>query len=225
MANYYPEEIVYPLIVEWNTIEDKQDLRAKEIMEIIFPHIREICIAEIFVHSFQRFENVDDLIHTGLEACLRAIPKFNPEFVNKQGRKARTFDYFSLIAKRSMLFHTLRNKENRLNSSYETMDNLIFTNRTVEDQTTEAIKNVIEKISRLEFSSDLWMVFVEYLRRMGSFKKRDFVRFAEAFGYSVPRIRGFMKELKQYKDEMYSDCQDEVRVDTFKSSGFEEESF
>jgi hypothetical protein len=162
----------------------------------------------IFKHKFTVWEPYDDLYQEAMEACTKALEKFNPNFITKAGIKATAFNYFSLTAKRCLKFYTTRNQKHRNNTGIEDYDGVLTASVSIDQMIfiEEFIKQVREIFSGVK-NGDKFNTFIEilegYLTKVGGFNKRDFFRYAKSFGQSPNLIRKFLKIIKEHKEEVY----------------------
>jgi DNA-directed RNA polymerase specialized sigma subunit len=116
MANYYNNDEVQSWVVEYLSYpeeERKENDRALFLREKTMVEVGKIVNGIIFKHKFTIWEPYDDLYQEAMEACTKALEKFDPTYVTSKGETATTFNYFSLTAKRCLKFYTMRNKKNR----------------------------------------------------------------------------------------------------------------
>lgn len=211
MANYFNNEAITELIVEYLAypLEDRTvNKQALFLREQILKEVSKIINGIIFTHKFTVWEYYDDLFQEAAMACLKALDKFNPNYITSTGDKATAFNYFSLTAKRCLKFYTIRNKKNRDNLGIDDhSNNLIVDDDTDRKNTETFIENVVQE-TRIIFQkkhkkfNPLVDILDEYLHTMGSFNKRDFFRYSKSFGWSPNLIRKFLKIIKDNKDEL-----------------------
>jgi hypothetical protein len=211
MANYFNNEAITELIIEYLAypLEDRTvEKRALFLREQILKEVSKIINGIIFTHKFTVWEHYDDLFQEAAMACLKALDKFNPNYITSTGDKATAFNYFSLTAKRCLKFYTIRNKKNRDNLGIEDhSSNLIVDDDTDRKNTEAFIENLVQE-TRIIFQkkhkkfNPLVDILDEYLHTMGSFNKRDFFRYSKSFGWSPNLIRKFLKIIKDNKDEL-----------------------
>ncbi len=179
------------------------------LKEKIFKEIGKIINGIIFTHRFTAWENYDDLYQEASEACLKALPRFNPEFVTSSGQKATAFNYFSLTAKRCLKFYTMKNKKHRDNYdiedyaheiTYVNSDNL--SQDFVHNEIIMNMKRVLDASKYKKFIP-LIEILQEYLEKIGEYNKRDFFRFAKSYGWSPNLIRKFLKIMFEHKEDIY----------------------
>lgn len=114
MGNYFIEQhwsarLKYYLAQTQDWRESEKGLfEAEKISQASLKIVRAI----LFTHKFMRFGTPgEDLVAEAMDNVWKALPKFDPEFVNKKGKKTTLFNYISLTAKRSMMFQTIRDKK------------------------------------------------------------------------------------------------------------------
>lgn len=193
------------------TINSEKRSQMEFLHEKIFKEIGKIINGIIFTHRFTVWENYDDLYQEASEACLKALPKFNPEFITSQGKKATTFNYFSLTAKRCLKFYTIKNKHNRDNYAIDDYAHQMVSDGDGDNHVSQSFihSEIIQNIKRV-FDTTKFKKFIplveilqEYLEKIGEYNKRDFFRFAKSYGWSPNLIRKFLKIMVEHKEEIY----------------------
>jgi len=210
MPNYFDNKIVTGLIVEYLKYPQEQRIQKKQplfLRQQILKEVGKIVNGIIFTHKFCQWETYDDLYQEAALACLKALDKFNPNYITAEGKKATAFNYFSLTAKRCLKFYTIRNKKNRSNDFLDDHNDL-----SVEEEFYGSINELtlsgIVGVLRMVFENRKYKKFVrlidifeEYIHKMGFFNKRDFFRFSKSFGgFSPNLIRKFLKIIKENKE-------------------------
>ena len=230
MANYYNNDEVQAKVEEYLLIDKeirKTDLRANRLRQEILKEVAKIINGEIFTHKFTIWENYDDLFQEGMEACIRALEKFNPNFITSKGVKATTFNYFSLTAKRCMKFYTIRNKNFRNNPQIDDfLENITVSRNIVDDTVQQTVELFISQLRETMKEKEnvkflpLVDILENYLNKMGSYNKRDFFRFSKSYGWSPNLIRKFLKLIKTRKDVFYADYEevDGIKIDLTSNS-------
>lgn len=217
MANYFDNDAITILIVEYLAfpIEERTtNKRALFLREQILKEVSKIINGIIFTHKFTVWEYYDDLFQEAAMACLKALDKFNPEYITSNGKKATAFNYFSLTAKRCLKFYTIRNKKNRDNLAIDDHGANLFSEEEannsafIENFVTEARLIVQKKHKKFNPLVD---ILDEYLHAMGTFNKRDFFRYSKSFGWSPNLIRKFLKIIKDNKDELVDNIEFEAK--------------
>jgi len=220
MANYFNNDAITELIVEYLAFPQEErttDKRALFLREQILKEVSKIINGIIFTHKFTVWEYYDDLFQEAAMACLKALDKFNPNYITSSGEKATAFNYFSLTAKRCLKFYTIRNKKNRDNLTIEEhTGNLIVDDDTDRKNNEAFIENFVDE-TRIIFQRKhkkfipLVDILDEYLHTMGAFNKRDFFRYSKSFGWSPNLIRKFLKIIKDNKEELVDHIDAELK--------------
>jgi len=220
MANYFDNDAITELIVEYLAFSQEErttNKRALFLREQILKEVSKIINGIIFTHKFTVWEYYDDLFQEAAMACLKALDKFNPNYITSSGEKATAFNYFSLTAKRCLKFYTIRNKRNRDNLTIEEHTNNLIVDDDTDKKNNEAfIENFMEE-TRLIFQKKhkkflpLVDILDEYLHTMGAFNKRDFFRYSKSFGWSPNLIRKFLKIIKDNKEELVDHIDTELK--------------
>lgn len=222
MAYYFNNDAVTELIVEYLSypLEERTEVeRPLVLRQQILKEVCKIINGIIFKHKFTIWEQYDDLFQEASMACIKALDKFDPNFVTVKGKKTTAFSYFSLTAKRCLKFYTIRNKKNRNHQPIEDHEfQLKSKDNFIELNSKTAIDNVISQLREI-FSTKKYKKFnklidilEEYLQKIGVFNKRDFFRFGKSYGWSPNLIRKFLKIIKENKDKFdeyitnYEEC-------------------
>ena len=202
VQSWIEDYLSYP--IEIRKVDDYcLKLRAKIMVEV-----SKIINGIIFKHKFRIWEAYDDLYQEAIEACLKALEKFNPNYITTKGEKATAFNYFSLTAKRCLKFYTIRNKKNRDNSQVDEYENILYhecdpienSNTFVYENFIKELKNIFTEEQKLKKFLPLVAILQNYLEKIGDYNKRDFFRFAKSYGWSPNLIRKFFKIIKEHKE-------------------------
>lgn len=215
MANYFNEDYIHPLVVEYQSADD---VRRQEILRLIYPQTLKLINGIIFTHKFHVYSPVDDLQQVAVEAIIKSIDKFNPQYITKKGSKVTIFNYMSLTAKNSMKYYTLRDKDHRVNVKMDAFENSQDWFLTDEDNDT-----ILEKqsfIQRLRYIVDdieshhsqtkrrdglIVREMITYIKERGDYDKRDFFRWCKFKGLSPNMIRKGIERLKEYRGVFTND--------------------
>jgi len=185
-------------------------LEAKPMLSYIMEETYKIIKGVIFRAEFQKREKFDTCFQIATEACIKALPRFNPEF-------GTAFNYLSLTAKRSIIYYLIKKqKKKHLSLDYEYMDddNLKLQNvlkqeertlRNLEiDNLTETIDNMIDDGGEHKSLHHVNKELREYLfYNQGKYDKKDFFKWAKADGVSSNLLRKFIKFLKENRQVLY----------------------
>ena len=176
----------------------------KEIQSQLVKEVEKIINAIIMVYRYWIFEDYDDLKQHALQACFTNFMKFSPE-------KGTAFNYYSIIAKISLLNYTDRKKKHRnhhniddfisLEHKEEVNYSLFFDN--LEDTLFAIIdENYVGK-KREEFVK-IASVLIDYLRKTKKWiSKSDVYSWSRSLGLKNSEIRQFIKEMSKYKKELF----------------------
>jgi len=235
---YFIEHETAPLILEWQTIyltqkdlenkieendneKELEKLRldlkkviktSKEYLEKIMEPVCKIIKGVIFQHQFHKKEKYDTCFQIAVEACMKALRRFNPE-------QGTAFNYLSLAAKKSIFYYLIkRNKKKALSLEYEYLgdDNLKLKNLIKQEEKilrNLEIENIIDTIFNLIYENNQQESLINVTKelkdylfyRQGIYEKKDFFKWAKADGISSNLLRKFVKFLKEHKDELYKE--------------------
>ena len=197
MALYFNNDSVQELIRQYLTEEDSE-VKSK-LKEKIMHEVQAIVNGIIFTHKFTAFEHYDDLMQEAMLACIVALERFNPD-------KGTAFNYFSLVAKKSLTYFTLKNRRNRNNYSLDDLTYFLHQQQELDDFDIETLVNQLRtyyadsKYKKLRSLND---ILENYLMKKRKFNKRDFFKFAKGFGFSQNLIRKYLKIIYANKKEVY----------------------
>lgn len=183
--------------------------KQEELKEKIFKEIGKIINGIIFTHKFTAWDNYDDLYQEAAEACIKALPKFNPNFITSNGTRATLFNYISLTAKRCLKFYTIKGKKHRDNLQIEDYafnlqydDSNHISQKMVHDEFIIVTKKIYSNSKYKKFLP-LVEILHKYFVKIGDFSKRDFFRFAKSYGWSPNLIRKFLKIMMEHQEQIY----------------------
>lgn len=137
-------------------IPAEERFRMEFLKEKIFKEVIKIINGIIFTHKFTIWESYDDLFQEASEACIKALPKFDPNYITSNGTRATAFNYFSLTAKRCLKFYTIRNKKNRNHQQIEDYQHLMkeeheFSRELVSDNFVRQVRQVFDNTKHKKF--------------------------------------------------------------------------
>jgi len=185
-------------------------IEAKPTLDYIMTETYKIIKGVIFRAEFQKKERFDTCFQIAVEACIKALPRFNPEY-------GTAFNYLSLTAKRSIIYYLIKKaKKRHLSLDYEYVedDNLKLQNllrqeertlRNLEiENLTDTIDNMIEGGNEHKSLHHVNKELRDYLfYHQGKYDKKDFFRWAKADGISSNLLRKFIKFLKENRTDLY----------------------
>lgn len=181
----------------------------------IMVQCKKVVSGVIYTHRFQVHEPYEDCLSEGLEAVLKALPRFDPQFITSKGEKVKLFSYVSLTAKRSIMFYTLRQQKYRQCGSIENAPQLSTMEHHDGVPFSVTRENFIKGVSRVISKRDARMkrkkmlplvdVLNRYLSIAHYFNKMEFYRYARSEGWKDSYLRLFMAELIENSDELKRD--------------------
>lgn len=209
MPKYYAEEIEKPKAIAYLNMPNRlEDPVAIKLRDEIIVNARPIVKAIIFTHRFQVYEPFEDCEMIGLEACTKALEKFNPNYViPSTGKKVLLFNYFSLVAKNSMKWYTMQQQKHRLHYNMDYAEITLEAPEHKNSENQEYIDNLIAELHKLFDERRIFRViipvFESYLRIAGiHYKKRELYKFASKEGVSPNKMRNFLKAITINKEDL-----------------------
>jgi len=210
--NYFDEQKFREMLYKYQDVTVLDPEVTKKIIstdrvleEKLIVEVKKIVNAIIIVYRYYIFEDYDDLMQHGLHACYTNFVKFKPE-------KGTAFNFFSIIAKISLLNYTDRKKKHRnhqdiadynmtLESREEVNYELFFDN--LEDTLFGIVdENYVGK-KRDEYTK-IASVIIDYLRKTKKFvSKSDLYAWGRSMGIKNNQIRGFVNEMGNYNNEIF----------------------
>jgi len=162
----------------------------------------------ISIYGFHYFEDADDLKQHAVLACFTNYLKFTPN-------KGSAFNYFSLIAKRSLQNYTLRRKKHRLNVDIEEQlelpaQSILHMDRFLEELGDSFVSIIEEHYTGFQKEKYLRIasIIILYLDNMQTFiSKTDMYAYAKSFGFKSPEIRDFIKNMNEYRSDLLEGIQ------------------
>jgi hypothetical protein len=208
--HYYNEQVEKAKAVKYLSLGDEEfrlsDPYAIKLKHEIITGAIPIVNGIVYTHKFHRFEPYDDCFQEGLAACVKALEKFNPNYIiKKTGQPVKLFNYFSLTAKGAMKYYTMRGYKHRLTSDaddpaivqIEAPEMRINFNLDYVDKIVDYIRPLLKGVKR-NMCLD---VFHEYMyARYGEFNRRDFMSYVRR-NYPDIKPNIIRLTLKQIQDE------------------------
>lgn len=211
--NYYNEEEVQKMIFAYQdiTVTHPDNIKHiistdRELEKKILKAVKKIVNAIIMVYRYYIFEDYDDLMQHGLNACYTNFMKFTPE-------KGTSFNYFSIIAKISLLNYTDRKKKHRNHQNIEDY-NMILENREeinydlFFDNLEDTLFGIIDENylgNKREEYIRIASIIIDYLRKTKKFiSKSDLYCWGRSYAVKNNQIRGFVNEMSKYNTEIFS---------------------
>jgi len=198
--NYYDEEKLQILLKQYQEstiVEEKVVIKKDEILENeITLEVLKIVKAIISVYRYYIFESYDDLIQHGIHACYTNFMKYNPE-------KGSSFNYFSLIARISLLNYTTRKAKHR--GLHDIADQLDLETRkeinyheffvNLEDTLFKIVNENFIGSKRKEYIK-IASIIIAYLKLNKKLvSKSDLYLFSRSKGIKNTQVRAFVKEI------------------------------
>lgn len=181
-----------------------EDFEFKKLENLITIEVQKLVKAIIYIYGYHRFEPFDDLIQAGMLACFPNYLKFNE-------KNGTAFNFFSLIAKRSLLNYTTRKKKHREVQSIEEKINIKSPKYSNDvDFFVEDMERTLTKIVNENFLGKKRKKFViivaiicDYLKKNKKYiGKSDLYKFAGGYGIRSLDMREFIKDVKGFYPEI-----------------------
>jgi len=210
--NYFNEQEFQTMLFEYQGVTTCHPDDIKHVLitdrkleRKLLKEIKKIVNAIIIVYRYYIFEDYDDLMQHGIHACYTNFMKFNPE-------KGTTFNYFSIIAKISLLNYTDRKKKHRNHQNIEDYNTTLENRQEINydlffDNLEDTLFGIIDENylgkKRDEYNR-IASLIIDYLRKTKKFiSKSDLYTWGRSYGIKNNQIRGFVNELSQYNTEIF----------------------
>ncbi len=185
---------------------------AAPLLETIMIETEKVIKGVIFRAGYHKREKYDVCMQVATEACIKALPRFNPEY-------GTAFNYLSLTAKRSVIYYLIKKQKKRhLSLDYEYMDDENLKLKNLIKQEEHTLKNleienftdtILNLINENNEHKSLHLVaeeLREYLfYNQGKYDKKEFFKWSKADGISSNLLRKFVKFLREHKDFFYKE--------------------
>ena len=180
---------------------------AKKLKAEILIEAGSIINGIIFYHKFIAYEPYEDLCAEANIALIGALERFNPDYViPSTGKKVKLFNYFSLTAKRCLIYYTTKMAPHRYHNDIAKYAYLqapqhhdLEDTRYVDD----FMKIVTDKFGGEWKYKKIIPVLKDYLKMTGGiFNKREFYKFAHDYKITTSRARKFLMALKIDKEDI-----------------------
>lgn len=172
---YFDIDKIQPRVEEYTQCFTSEPEKAKAIFKDIYPDLMNVINGVIFTHKFTRWAQVDDLQSVALEALLKpsGLANFNPNYTGFKGKKENLlFSYISLIAKRSMMYYTMKDRKYRGEQQFEDYDQTTsfdYDNTIIDD----LYGYTLNKFKDTRYYN-CYIYLIKYLKINGRLDKRDF---------------------------------------------------
>jgi len=200
---YFDEREMFELWSRYSSLN-------KQEIEYFWRKTTEVINGVIYTHRFQKYGcPFEDIQGVAIEAVLSALTRFNPEFINKEGKKTTLFNYISLVAKRSIMFYTLKQSAHHASSMHENQS-IEDIDIPTEDNNHKSITNMIIKTIKQQNlckRSESIMInmahdFNDILITKRAYSKREMFSILKQ-KYIPGRIRQFIAIIENIKKELY----------------------
>lgn len=211
--NYFNEEQVREWIFKLQETakygEDKDGLtvlvwKDKCIEEKITIEILKVVKAVIQVYRYYIFEPYDDCVQHGITNCFQNYFKYHPS-------KGTAFNFFSIIAKRSLLNYTDRRKKHRNHSDINEQVGIKARKQLNFDYFLEDLQKTLVTIVQDSYSGKKKILYLkitailcDYLYKTKKFiGKSDFYTWCRSYGIRSIDVREFIAEMNKHHSELY----------------------
>jgi hypothetical protein len=207
MNNYFDNKMVENLIMTYK--QEKEEVKREALKNKIMENVNEIIKRIISCYSYNRFEEIDDLIQHASEACYKSIKNFNPE----HPKYSSAFNWFSLTAKRSLLNYTLRKQKHRGHKDIDDYFDIEYQKKEVslyfvENELSKEIIHIIDLNyvgqQRLNYIK-ITLVLINYLSKNFKFKKAEFYAWARSHGFTNAICRQYIKDIGTFFNKITND--------------------
>lgn len=205
MANYYNENEMLEL---WSRYDNLSDAEKKYFWDKTILVINGV----IYTHQFIKFNcSFDDMQQEAILALITALPRFNPNYVNKQGKPTTLFNYTSLVAKRSIKFYTMKQSSHHTSAMHENQSIEDFEILSEDRISSPIYKLICKTIQETDIVKDpsrktLKNIAYDFSNILASKEAMDKRQALSILKHKYRRytIRVFWKILKTIKEELYS---------------------
>lgn len=193
MGMYYDNAEVEKWIAEYLSYEDHACPAALAIRSKIMVEVQKIAVACVYTHAFHRYEPVEDCIQEAMCACLKALDTFDASYITTRGTKTTSFNFFSLVAVRSLKYWTTRQQKHRLTADIDDSPELSIEAPDDSDWIHPFIARVRKQVAKKYIPCV--DVLEDYLK-IEPYSKRNFFKYMGSFNFSVHFTRRFLAEIK-----------------------------
>lgn len=169
----------------------------KEVMKIVN--------AIIVVYRYYIFEDSDDLMQHGMKACYENFMKFDPH-------KGTAFNFFSIIAKISLLNYTDRRQKHRNHQDIAdqiTLESPQYANYDMLfDELEDTLFGILDENyigNKRKKYVKIASLILDYLRKTRKFvSKSDLYSWCRSYGIKNTEVREFVKAMSEYNTDIFS---------------------
>lgn len=197
MGMYYDNDEVEKWIAEYLAHENRTCSEALAIRSKIMVEVQKVVKGVVYTHAFHRYEPVEDCIQEAMCACLKALDTFDASFITTRGTKTTSFNFFSLVAVRSLKYWTIRQQKHRLTADIDDSPDLAIEAPDDSDWIHPFIARVRKHMSQnaKKYMIPCVDVLEDYLK-IEPYSKRNFFKYMGSFNFSVHSTRRFLAEIK-----------------------------
>jgi hypothetical protein len=197
---YFDEQEAQELIQKYKetttvvngTVISKNEKIENDLMVMI----KKIVIAIINNYRYYIYEDYEDLLQAGLEACYKGILRYDPI-------KATSFNYFSLITKMHLYNYTTRRRKHRGHLDIEEQVDIEGTEEVNFNVELENLDNSLKyKIDRKFVRNKrrkylkISVILIDYLEKSKRIiNKSDLYAWCRSYGIKQADIREFFSEI------------------------------
>jgi len=194
---YFNIEEIQPYVEEYAKYYFEDREKAMAIYKIIHNDILQVISGVIFTHKLHAYAEVDILKSVAIEALLSksGLCKFDASYTGFKGKQENLlFSYISLIAKRSMQFHTIRDKLRREQelSMLDDWEPVYFDKEEESTLLEDSDVFIRPKFKGTRFEK-CYDYLIQYLKINGRLNKREFfgmvLQYLNTENDLIPRIK------------------------------------
>ena len=184
--------------------DDKIVIKDEKLELSLVKQVEKIVNAIIIVYRYYIFEDYEDLKQHALNACFTNFLKFDPT-------KGTAFNYYSIIAKISLLNYTDRKQKHRNHKNIDEQLDLEAREILNYDLFFDELENTLFAIIDENFIGTkrkkyvkIASVILDYLRKTKKFVgKSDLYAWGRSLGIKNNEIRDFVNDIANFNKELF----------------------
>jgi hypothetical protein len=205
---YFDEDLFRKTLEEYKktlVFRDKAIVSKNDKLETnLVLQVEKIVNAIIIVYRYYIFEDYDDLKQHALNACYTNFLKFDPT-------KGTAFNYYSIIAKISLLNYTDRKQKHRNHQNIDECLDLECKEDLNYDLCFDNLESTLFGIvdtnylgSKRKRYIQIVSIIMDYLRKTKKFVgKSDLYAWGRSYGIKNNMIRDFINDMSKYNNDIF----------------------